>query len=89
VEARVFGYYMEAVFHRDATSLLENSGRLGTMNSGAEGCIGRKLEVVDGVEGSCAVVNLLSSAVILGRQKLSHVLVRILIRSMDVRSTGH
>ena len=89
MEARVFGYRTEVIFHRDATSLLGSSGHLGTTNSDEEGCIGRKLAVVGEVEGSCAAMKLVNSEVILGRQKLIHILIRILIRSMDVCSAGH
>ena len=89
MEAMVFGCCTEGVFHRDATSLLESSGHLGTTNSDGEGCIGRKLAVVDGVEGSCAERELVNSGVILEPQKISHILIRILIRSMDVCSTRH
>lgn len=70
----VSGYCMEVVFRWDATNLLENSVRPGTINSGEEeeGCIGHKLAAVD-VEGSCAVVNLVSFVVIARHQILSHV----------------
>jgi hypothetical protein len=61
VEAMGFGYCMEVIFHRDARSLLESSARLGMTNSDEEGCIGRKLVAVDEVEGSYALVNLVSS----------------------------
>lgn len=87
--AMVFGYCMEAIFHRDAMSLLESSVHLGTMNSGGEGCIGRKFAAVDEVEGTCAEINLVNSNSIHGQQKLSHILIRILIRSMNVCSTRH
>ena len=89
MEAMVFGCCTEGVFHRDATSLLESSSRLDTTNSDGEGCIGRKLAVVDGVEGSCAERELVNSDAILELQKISHVLIRILIRSMDVCSACH
>ena len=69
----MFGYCMEVIFRRDATSLLENSVRLCTVNSGGEGCTGRTLAVVDEVGGSCATVNLVSPIGILRQQKLSHV----------------
>ena len=85
----MFGYCREEVFHRGARNSLGNSARPGTTNSGEGGCIGRKFVVVDEVEGSCAVVNLVSSVAIVGRQKISHVLIRILVRSMDVCSAGH
>jgi hypothetical protein len=65
VGAKAFGYCTEAVFHQDATSLLGSSARRGTMSSGEGECIGRKPAVVDEVEGSCALVNLVSSEVIL------------------------
>jgi len=80
---------MAVAFHRGATSLLENSGRLDTTKSGEGGCIGRKAAVVDEVEGSCAEANLVSCVAILGQRKLSHLWIRILIRSMGVRSARH
>ena len=71
-------------------SLPENSGLLDTAKPGEGGCIGRRLAVVDEVEGSCcAEVNLVSYVVIIGQQKLSHVWIRILIRSMGVCSARH
>ena len=80
---------MEVIAHRDATSSLESSGRLCMMNSDGAECIGRKLAGVDEVEGSCALVNFVSPDVILSQQKLSYILIRILIRSIDIRSAGH
>ena len=86
---KAFGCCTEVIFHRDAMSLLESSAHLGTTNSDERGCIGRKVAVVDEVEGSCAAIYLVNSDAILGQQKLSHILIRILIRSMDVCSAGH
>ena len=89
MEAMVFGYCTEVIFHRDATSLLESSVHLGRSNSDGEGCIGRKLAVVGEVEGSHAEIILVNSNAIFGQQKLSHILKHILIRSMDVCSASH
>ena len=89
MEAMVFGYCTEGVFHRGATNLLESSGHLDTTNSDGEGCIGRMLAVVDGVEGSCAERGLVDSDKIPELQKISHLLIRILIRSMDVCFARH
>ena len=85
----MFWCCMEVIFHRDATSSLGSSVRLGMMKSDGVECIGRKLVGVDEVEGSCALVNFVSPEVILSQQKISHILVRILIRSIDVRSARH
>jgi len=89
VEAMVFGYCTGVIFHRDATSLLESSVHLGRTNSDGEGCIGRKLAVVGGVEGNRAEIILVNSNAIFRQQKLSHILVRILVRSMKVCSASH
>lgn len=59
------------------------------MKSDEVECTGRKLAVVGEVEGSCALVSVVSPDVILLQQKLSHILIRILIRSIDVRSACH
>lgn len=85
----MFGYCTEGISHRGAMSLPENSVRLGTMNSDGAGCIGRKPVAVDEVGGSCASVDSVSSDVIVPQQKKSHILIRILIRSIDVCSAGH
>ena len=85
----MFGHCTEVIVHRDATSLLESSAHLGTMNSDEGGCIGRKLAVVDEVGGGCAGTHLVNFNAIIGQKKTSHFLIRILIRSMDVRSAGH
>lgn len=89
MEAKVFGYCMELIVHRDATNSLESSVRPGTMKSDEVECIGRKLVVVDEVERSCSLVNFVSPDVTLWQQNLSHILIRILIRSIDVRSACH
>lgn len=61
MEAMVFGYCTEVIFHRDATSSLESPARLGMSDFDEEGCTGRKLVGVDEAEGSYALVNLVSS----------------------------
>ena len=87
--AMVSGYCVEVIFHRDATNLLESSVHLGRTNSDGEGCIGRKLAAVDEVEGSRAEIILVNSNAIFRQQKLPYILIRILIRSMDVCSASH
>ena len=89
MEAMVFEYCTEVIFHRDATSLLESFVHLGRTNSDGEGCIGRKLAAVGEVEGSHAEIILVNSDVTFLQQKLSHILICILIRSMDVCSASH
>ena len=89
MEVMAFGYCTEVIFHRDATSLLESSVHLGRTNSDGEGCIGRKFAAVGEVEGNRAEIILVNSNAIFRQQKLPHILVRILVRSMKVCSTSH
>jgi hypothetical protein len=89
VEAKAFWYCTGVIFHRDARNSLESSVPPDMMKSDEAECIGRKLVGVDEVEGSCALIKFVSPNVIIWQQKLSHILVRILIRSIDVRSARH